>query len=497
MAEAAVVQQQETKKSSGSFKVKIQKFGSFMSGMVMPNIGAFLAWGIITAFFLETGWTPNETLAELIDPTLTYLIPILLGYTGGTMVYDRRGGVIGAIATMGVVIGADVTMLIGAMVMGPLAAWLMKKVDEFLKPHVHAGFEMLVDNFSIGILGALLMIVGSLIIQPIFTVIMNFLTACVDWVVDAGLTPLAAIFVCPAQVLFLNNAVNHGVLVPLATAQVEELGKSILFYIEADTGYMTGVLLAFAVFGHGVYKSSAPGTIIIVMFGGIAEVYFPYILAKPKMILASIAGSMAAIWFWGTFGGGAVASPSPGSIIAFVMVSEKSSLVVNLIGWFLACAVSFVVGSILLKMEKNPEDDESEAMLEESIASAQATVNANMGSGETAAVVTAEAASAASDDSGVDYTAVKHIYVCCDAGMGSSAMGASVLQTKLNKAALDIKVDHASISAIPDDADMVITLEPLMERALASVSGDVIVCSVDNFLSGDDFDEIVNKIQGK
>lgn len=239
----------------GELKVKIQKFGAFLSGMVMPNIGAFIAWGILTALFIPAGWFPNETMNKLVSPTLTYLMPILLGYTGGKMVYDKRGGVAGALATMGVVIGADITMLIGGMVMGPLGAWVMKKVDKCFEGKVKPGLEMLVDNFSMGIVGALLMAFGFLAVEPVFNVVLTVLSAGVNWLVAKNLLPLTAIFVQPAQVLFLNNAINHGIMIPIGVEQAAKAGKSILFLVEANGGVWTGVALGFAIWGKGMAKS--------------------------------------------------------------------------------------------------------------------------------------------------------------------------------------------------------------------------------------------------
>ncbi len=469
-------------------RVGVQKFGGFMSRMVMPNIGAFLAWGLVTAFFLATGWTPNEQLATLIDPTMKYLLPTLIAYTGGTMVHGKRGGVIGAIAAIGVVIGAEMTMLLGAMAMGPFAAWCLKQVDKFFDGKVKPGFEMLVSNFSLGILGAILMCLGFLAVGPIFSAIMSVLTMGVDWVVSNGLTPLAAIFVSPGQVLFLNNAINHGIMVPLGTEQVAQFGKSILFFVEANNGPMSGVLLAFCLFGRGVFKRTAPGSLIIALFGGIGEVYFPYVLAKPKMILGTILGSMTSIFIFQTFGGGAVAAPSPGSIFAFIMVSPPSCLVINLIGFFAGMAVAFVVSMLLLKTDKSADDGGDAEMLAGTLETA----------GISTAAVSADASAAAAPAAEGDFTAVKTVYVCCDAGMGSSAMGASVLKSKVQKAGLAVTVANKQVDNIPDDVDMVITLEGLVDRARASAPREgVIFYPITNFLDNSQYDVIVGKLKGE
>lgn len=272
------------------FRVKIQRFGSHLSGMVMPNIGAFIAWGIITALFIPSGYFPNESFAQLVDPMIKYLLPLLIGYTGGKMVYDVRGGVVGAIATMGVIVGSDIPMFLGAMIMGPLGGYLIKKVDDLFRGKVKAGFEMLVNNFSAGILGAIITLLALKFVGPLVEALSQMLSSGVEFIVDANLLPLASILIEPAKVLFLNNAINQGILGPIGVDQAKEVGKSILFLLEANPGPGLGVLLAYSIFGKGTSKQTAPGAAIIHFLGGIHEIYFPYILMKPAMLLAVIGG---------------------------------------------------------------------------------------------------------------------------------------------------------------------------------------------------------------
>lgn len=221
---------------SSDFKIKVQSFGRFLSNMVMPNIGAFIAWGIITALFIPTGWLPNETLAKLVGPMITYLLPLLIGYTGGRLVGGDRGGVVGAITTMGVIVGADMPMFLGAMIAGPLGGWAIKKFDVWVDGKIKSGFEMLVNNFSAGIIGMILAILAFLGIGPAVEVLSKLLAAGVNFMVAHDMLPLASIFVEPAKILFLNNAINHGIFSPLGIQQSHDLGKSIFFLIEANPG---------------------------------------------------------------------------------------------------------------------------------------------------------------------------------------------------------------------------------------------------------------------
>ncbi|OQA17666.1 MAG: PTS system mannitol-specific EIICBA component [Chloroflexi bacterium ADurb.Bin360] len=335
---------------------KIQRFGSFLAAMIIPNMGAFIAWGLLTAFFIPTGWLPNEKLAEMVGPMIKYLLPVLVGFSGGKMVHDWRGGVVGAAATMGVIVGTDVPMFIGAMAMGPLAGFLLKKFDEVVEGKIPSGFEMLVNNFSAGILGLILAILGYWVVGPIVQALTDALGAGVQFLVDRRLLPLADIIVEPAKVLFLNNAINHGIFGPIGVTQVAEKGRSVLFMLESNPGPGLGLLLAYWLAGKGMSKESAPGAIIIHFLGGIHEIYFPYVLAHPIMIVALWAGGILAdLWFVIT-GAGLVATPSPGSIFAYLAVTPKGQHFFVLAGIAIAAVASFLVGSFLLKVFPVKED---------------------------------------------------------------------------------------------------------------------------------------------
>ncbi|KSV58126.1 PTS mannitol transporter subunit IICB [Acetivibrio ethanolgignens] len=453
-------------------KEKVQVIGRFFSGMVMPNIGAFIAWGLITALFIPAGWWPNETLAGLVGPMLNYLLPLLIAYTGGSVVAGIRGGVIGAIASMGIIAGADIPMFLGAMLMGPLAGWVIKKFDKVLEGKIPTGFEMLVNNFSLGIIGAILAGVGMVGAAPLVEGLNSVMEACVGFFVDRGLLPLASIFIEPAKVLFLNNAINHGILSPLGLKQAEELGKSIFFLLEANPGSGLGILLAYCLAGKGNAKTTAPGAVIIHFLGGIHEIYFPYILMNPLLILAAIAGGATGIFVLDMFNGGLVAPASPGSIIAVLAMTPKGGYLPVILGVAAACAVSFVVAIPILKFAGKDED------IEESQAKVTEMKKQSKGVKEEAAVT-------------VEAKDVTKIVFACDAGMGSSAMGAAVLQKKLAEAGRkDIKVEHASVSSIPADAQIVVTHQDLKERAAHSNPKAQLVL-IKNFLAAPEYDELV------
>ncbi|WP_131742875.1 PTS mannitol transporter subunit IICB [Actinomadura roseirufa] len=340
-------------------RARIQRLGGHLSGMVMPNIGAFIAWGVITALFIPSGWLPDKEFAELVDPMARFLLPVLIGYTGGGMVHGRRGALVGAVATMGVVAGADIPMFLGAMVAGPLAAYLMRLVDERTDGRVRPGFEMLVENFSAGLVGAATAMAGHAVVGPVMRTVTDRAADAVEWLVDRDVLPVASVLIEPAKVLFLNNAVNHGVLDPLAVQQSAEHGKSILFTLETNPGPGLGVLLAYLFFGPRRLRPSTPAAIVIQFFGGIHELYFPYILMKPRMVLATIAGGATGTAIFMMFGTGLVAPPAPGSIFAYLAQTPRgaSNWVGVYTGMLASAAVSFTVGSALLGFGRFAGDD--------------------------------------------------------------------------------------------------------------------------------------------
>ena len=346
-----------------NFKARIQKWGGFLASMVVPNIGAFIAWGLITALFIPTGWVPSERFSVLVGPMILYLLPILIGYTGGKAVGGHRGGVIGAVATMGTIVGSSIPQFMGAMIMGPISGWLMKKVDDFPEPKIPIGFELLVNNFSLGILGVILTLLALLVIGPFVTGISDAAGAAVQWLVNIKLLPLVALIVEPAKVLFLNNALNIGVLAPLGAAAAQESGRAIHFMLESNPGPGLGLLVAYWVAGKGLLKDSAPGSIIIHFLGGIHEIYFPYVLAHPIMILAMYAGALLANTWWVITNAGLVATPSPGSIFAYLAMTPKGWHFQVLMGVLLGAVGSFLVGWLLLRafpVKEEEEGDEEE-----------------------------------------------------------------------------------------------------------------------------------------
>ncbi|ANE04501.1 PTS mannitol transporter subunit IICBA [Corynebacterium crudilactis] len=481
----------EAQPQKSGARVAVQKFGTFLSSMIMPNIGAFIAWGLITALFIPDGFFPNEKIGSLVGPMVTYLLPILIAYTGGRLIYDVRGGVVGAIATMGVILGTSSPvfigedgsgspMFLGAMICGPLFAWLMKKLDGLWAGKIKPGFEMLVDNFSAGIFAAIGAVASMFLLTPVMNIFMKAAGSAVEFLINNNLLFLTSVLIEPAKVLFLNNAINHGVLTPLAADQAVETGKSVLYLLEANPGPGLGILLAYIFFGSGAARATAPGAAIIHFVGGIHEIYFPYVLMKPALIIAAIGGGMTGVFINTIMGAGLRSPAAPGSIIAVYASTASDSYLAVTCGVAGAAIVSFVIAGAILKFSKQSEEDITEAT---------AKMEAMKGKKSSVAGVLGAGAAAQAPQ-------INKIVFACDAGMGSSAMGASVLRNKIKDAGFagDIVVTNSAINNLKDEYDLLVVHEDLLNRAQQPTPSALHV-SVDNFMASPRYDEIVEMIR--
>ncbi len=443
-------------------KERIQKFGRALSAMVMPNIGAFIAWGLITAIFIPGGWWPNENVAKMVSPMLKYLLPTLIAFTAGKNVGGYRGGVAGAVAAMGVIIGTDTPMFLGAMIMGPIAGWCVKRFDKLVEGKIGAGFEMLVDNFSLGIIAMLLAIAGYLVIGHAVSWITGLLSSGVNWMLAHKLNPLLAVLVDPAKVLFLNNAVNHGIMTPLGIQQAAEMGQSMLFLVDPNPGPGLGILLACWAFGKGNTRQSAPGAVVIQLLGGIHEIYFPYVLARPILLLAVMVGNICALSFFTLVDFGLVAPASPGSLISIILMSPKGKTLLGILGVLIGTVVSFLLAAPMVKARPDFQGERESGPIPD--------------------------AGGVSSAGGV----IRKIVFACDAGMGSSALGATRFKARLMKAGLqDIKCTNCAVGDIPADASLVICQRELAERA--ALSGKEVL-AITNFLSDPALDALMQRL---
>ena len=461
-----------------STRARVQAFGGFLTNMVLPNIGAFIAWGILTALFIPTGWLPSEKFAVLVGPVIKFVLPILLAYTGGKMVAGQRGAVMGTLGAIGLIVGADIPMFLGAMIVGPLGGWIIKKFDKMIDGKIPSGFEMIVNNFSIGIIGFFLMMFSFLVIGPMIEGANGFVTAAIKALVATGLLPLLSIINEPAKVLFLNNVIDQGIYYPLGMQETLQAGKSIYFMVASNPGPGLGLLLAYSFFGKKIAKRTAPGAIIIHFFGGIHELYFPYVLMKPLTIVSMILGGMSGILTFQLFGVGLVAGPSPGSIFAYLALTPRGNFIGVIAGVLVATIVSFLVTSLILKMDKSKDTDDDDSF-EESV--------------ERSKSMKAEGKELLSKNIAMEN--VQRIAFACDAGMGSSAFGATSFKKQLQKENItDIVVNNYRIEEIPKDSDIIVVHKNLADRTKMSY-GDKKIITIENYLKDPNLDQLMSEIK--
>jgi mannitol PTS system EIICBA or EIICB component len=375
----------------------------------------------------------------------------------------------------------------------------MKKVDGLWEGKIKPGFEMLVNMFSAGILGALLSVGAFFGIAPLVTQISAWLGDAVSWLATNHLLPLMSIIVEPAKVLFLNNAIGNGVLVPLGVQQTLDSGKSLLFLVESNPGPGVGILLAYMFFGVGYAKASAWGAAVIVLFGGIHEVYFPFVLMKPRLILAAIAGGMTGVATNALLGSGLHGPASPGSIFAILLQTTRGSFIGVILSVVLSCAVSFLLASIMLRASRKGDLAAGETG-DLSAAIAKTEENKGKSSAVLGSLTVPEGANAAVASTSTTATAVlerpiHEIVFACDAGMGSSVMGASVLRDKIRKAGLTgVTVVNQAVAELQDGADLVISQNQLTDRARLRAPSSRHI-SVDNFMNSPVYDAVVQEIR--
>jgi mannitol PTS system EIICBA or EIICB component len=487
--------------------IQMNKLGRLLSAMVFQNIAAMIAVGIIRSLFGVYGWWPNDRIFLLVDPMLNELIPLLLAYTGGRLLGGQRGAVVASVITLGLALASSVPMILGAMIIGPLIGWLVRELDKLLEDHLPVGFELLVSNFLCASLAVILTILSFTYVGQTLSAAIIWLNNFLQMVINSGWLPVASLVIEPAKVFFFNNVINHGVLSPLGIQQAKDLGKSIFFLMETNPGPGLGLLFAYLLKTRGEQLKTVKLTMIIHIFGGIQEVYFPFVLMNPLLFIAVIAGGMTGIAVFQYLDAGLVATPSPSSILILVALAPRGDILSVLIGVILSSLVSFGISFMILKSDsiliskdlklgefKQLENLQHIQVLNES---------KNLDTKQKKVVAFKDVLSKRTtrkeetDDSGKrsELAYVRKIIFACDAGMGSSAMGAAMLKKKLKAVGLEISVDNSSVDDIPEDADLIITHKNLTQRAIYSAPSKEHV-SLDSFTDISAYDRIVSRLEG-
>ncbi|SDJ21868.1 PTS mannitol transporter subunit IICB [Alteribacillus bidgolensis] len=469
----------------------MMKLGQLLSAMVYRNIAVILTAGIINGIFGIYGWWYNDRILLLLNPIYNILLPILLGYTGGRLIGGQRGAVVASIVTYGLTLSSSTPFIIGAMIVGPLTGWVVKQLDQVVKKRMTGiGYELLIGNALAAIISTVLTILCFLYVGQSFSTVVEWLTKLLETIIYSGWLPLTAAIIEPAKILFFNNIINFGVLGPLGIQQTKELGKSIFFLLEANPGPGLGVLLAYWLKMKAEQRKGAKLAVFIHFFGGIHEVCFPYVLMKPVLIIALILGGMVGVFTFQLFDIGLVAIPSPASIFLFVGLAPKEDIIFILLGIFLSAITTFFCSMLLLKrVSGSPALQENREYInfyrtgnDEKQITKDVTEKKEIADTENVSAFT-------------NINEVKHILFVCEAGMGSSAMGASMLKKKLAQANLTtIEVENSSVSEIPEYADLIICHQrflPVIQKTVPNKA----CFPLKSFTDMKGYDEIVERIK--
>lgn len=433
---------------------KTRRVGHYLSGMIMPNVSVFITWGIITTLIQYLRGPLQSSFLEMDRLMIQFLFPVLIAYTGGRLI-ENRAGVVAAVAVIGMLTESEDPQILGAMVIGPLIGWIVFLFDKYVLPKVKPGYEMLVRNFSAGILGMLFGYLSLVFIGPIIAGITNQIGFFVGWLIQRNLLLFTNLFIEPLKVLFLNNTLNHGILTPLGIEQAGDAGTSILFLIETNPGPGLGVLLAFILFSRKELKATASGAFMIHLFGGIHEIYFPFVLLNPLLFAAVILGGMSGTLIFEMFQVGLKVPASPGSIVVILANAPQEMLLGVASGIAGSTLVSFIIAALVIRKDQTKKE------ISEKV---------------------------------TKVTEIRTILFACDAGMGSSAMGASLMRQQLQASGISIPVDYTSIYRVNDDPHLLLITQNELKHLAEIQAPHAQLVTIGNFLDQEEYTKVITML---
>ena len=433
---------------------KTRRVGHYLSGMIMPNVSVFISWGIITTLIQYLRGPLQSSFLEMDRLMIQFLFPVLIAYTGGRLI-ENRAGVVAAVAVIGMLTESEDPHILGAMVIGPLIGWIVFLFDKYVLPKVKPGYEMLVRNFSAGILGMLFGYLSLVFIGPIIAGITNQIGFFVGWLIQRNLLLFTNLFIEPLKVLFLNNTLNHGILTPLGIEQAGDAGTSILFLIETNPGPGLGVLLAFILFSRKELKATASGAFMIHLFGGIHEIYFPFVLLNPLLFAAVILGGMSGTLIFEMFQVGLKVPASPGSIVVILANAPQEMLLGVASGIAGSTLVSFIIAALVIRKDQTKKE------ISEKV---------------------------------TKVTEIRTILFACDAGMGSSAMGASLMRQQLQASGISIPVDYTSIYRVNDDPHLLLITQNELKHLAEIQAPHAQLVTIGNFLDQEEYTKVITML---
>lgn len=468
-------------------KKLLHRFGKFYTKVIINFIGIFIFVGILSVVFGDYGWLPNEDIYAISQFVYKVVIPIMIAYAAGNQAghlgecagskHLQIGGAIAVMATSGMILADDEIGILGAMILGPLSGMLWKYMLEPKVEKVKTGMEMLVRNVTAAFAGSIMTLIAFYLIAPVISAGENILLSGIDYLIEHKLIWLVSFVIEPAKVFFLNNSINHGILIPIGMQQAEQMGESILFLLETNPGPGLGILAALYLEKKEKRKQYA-ASMFVEFVGGIHEIYFPEVIANMWLLLALICGGAAGNLCFLILHGATTGVVSPGSIFSVLLVCTQNRILGVLVGIIVSAAVSAAVAILILKWQKKRFKISEKNTMEE------------IGSVEKTAPVVQSVL-----EGKVEKKMIQKIGFICNAGVGSSAMGAALFRKKLREMNLtEIEVEAYAADQIPEDLDAVVCQKDLMEMLLPELRA-VKVYIVESLLNQSEYMAIIEEIQ--
>ena len=422
----------------------IHKFGKFYSSIMINMIGIFIFTGVLSVVFGDHGWWPNADIYAISAFVYSYVIPILIAYTAGNQIGtvheatdpDRRttgvhhaGGAIAVLAVSGMILADKNSAILGAMILGPVCGYVWKHLLEPWTRKVVPGLEMLTRNLAAAVTGMGFALVAYIGLAPFIHALTQVLMMGVNALWERNLVCLVSLVIEPCKVFFLNNCINHGILLPLAIQQAGETGTSILFLLESNPGPGFGVLLALWLCQRKRRKEYA-AYLFVEGIGGIHELYFPVVLSNLILLIPLIAGGMTGSFLFSVLGVTADGAISPGSILTvLLMTGRKAPLAVLCVA--ASALVSMGTACLILRVQEQKQGITQEEKV-------------------------------------VEHKENLTIGFVCDAGVGSSAMGAGLFRRILREQGRkDISVEAYAVDEVPKDLSIAVcqsSFKELLEK---------------------------------
>lgn len=453
----------------------IHKIGKFYTRIIMKHIGIFIFIGFLSVVFHDHGWFPNEDIYAISQLMYWTVLPAFIAFEGGRMIAGAEGGILAVLAISGLLLSENSIGLLGAMLIGPFAGKLWKYEEQFVERYAGPSFQMLVRNLLIGVCGGILSVLGYFLVSPVLGVVVKTAYGAIDWLVSSQLIGLISIVIEPAKVFFLNNVINHTILVPIGIGQMQEAESSILFLLEANPGPGLGMMAALC-YRNKEKRSEYVSAMIAQTAGGIHEVYFPFVLSDLRLLIPLILGGIAGNLCFGIMGAGLQGMVSPGSIFTIILMAGRENSIPVLMGICVSAVLSFAGSLVVMRwgtQRKIRQQQGEESRTKEEMQMKEEVQVKNE----------------------IRINNIRRIAFVCDGGVGSSAMGAALFRRQLAKEGIvGICVEAYAADMVPDEVELVVCQRNFYEMLPQEVKAKE-VYKVESLMNIGEYENLLAKIR--